>query len=128
MLAALHTLDPTAVGLESFGRSAWSSLYWGDIGASIWTGTQAHRANPGFGTTDEPLNRYARASGRDLGAVEFYAAVATIKMAVIIAGARVRVSETDPQRAQQLEDKTRLLTRTALKAACRVPPAIYGRP
>jgi hypothetical protein len=44
-------------------------------------------------------------------------------MAVIIAGARVRVSETDPRRAQQLEAKTRLLARTALEAACRLPPA-----
>ena len=39
-------------------------LYWGEIGESIWTGTQAHRANPGFGTVDDVLDRYASASGQ----------------------------------------------------------------
>ncbi len=92
-------------------------LYWGEIAESIWTGTQAHRSNPGFGTTDELLERYARASKRDLDDISFYVALATLKMAVIMAGARVRVAGTDPDRARQLEAKTRLLASIAREAA-----------
>lgn len=92
-------------------------LYWGAIAESIWTGTQAHRANPGFGTTDELLRRYASVSKRDIGTINFYVALATLKMAVIIAGARIRVAGTDPERARNLEAKTRLLASVALAEA-----------
>ncbi len=89
-------------------------LYWGEIGKSIWTGTQSHRANPGFGTTEDVVARYASTSGRDLTDLSFYVSLATFKMAVITAGARVRFAETDPERAKGLEAKIRVLASTAL--------------
>jgi aminoglycoside phosphotransferase (APT) family kinase protein len=92
------------------------ALYWGEIAESIWTGTQAHRANAGFGTTGEMLERYALSSGRDLTDIDFYVALATFKMAVIIAGARVRIQDADIERAAQLEGKVRHLAEVALVA------------
>ncbi|HTR68875.1 MAG TPA: phosphotransferase family protein [Mycobacteriales bacterium] len=92
------------------------ALYWGDIGASIWTGQQAHRANPGFGTSAAMLERYAAVSGRDLGGIDFHLALATFKMAVIVAGARARTVGVDPDRTRTLEDKTRMLASVALEA------------
>ncbi|MGF7238660.1 MAG: phosphotransferase family protein [Frankia sp.] len=95
-------------------------LYWGEIAESIWTGTQAHRSNPGFGTSEELLQRYASVSKRDLDDIGFYVALATLKMAVIMAGTRVRVADADPERARQLETKARLLASVALEAAERL--------
>jgi aminoglycoside phosphotransferase (APT) family kinase protein len=55
---------------------------------------QAHRANPGLGSANDVLDRYARSSGLDFDGIDFYLALATLKMAVIVAGARRR-SDSD---------------------------------
>jgi aminoglycoside phosphotransferase (APT) family kinase protein len=70
------------------------------------------------------LDRYARASGRDLAHVDWYVALATLKMAVIIAGARRRLGTADPERAEQAAAKARLIASMALEATDRLP----GRP
>jgi aminoglycoside phosphotransferase (APT) family kinase protein len=92
------------------------ALYWGDVAAPVWSTPLPQHARPGFGTTGELLERYARASGRDLSRIGFYIALATFKMAVITAGARARVLRGDPARAAALEEKSRLLATIALEA------------
>jgi aminoglycoside phosphotransferase (APT) family kinase protein len=62
------------------------------------------------------MERYAKGSGRDLTRIDFYIALATFKMTVIMAGARARVAAADPARAAALAEKTRLLAAIALQA------------
>ena len=97
-------------------------LYWGPTSKEIWTGVPAHRANPGFGTPDDVLRRYAATSGRDVEGIDFYITLATLKMAVIMAGARRRIGDTDPQRAAAAEDKTKRLAAIACEAAGQLRP------
>ncbi len=110
----LSTLgDPlTDVGMLAF--------YWGEVAESMMTVRQAHRANPGFGSTDDVLQRYARTSGLDLEDIDFYVALATLKMAVIAVGARRRMLESDPESARQTPDKTRWFAAAALEASSRL--------
>jgi len=92
------------------------ALYWGDLAAPVWSATLPQHSGPGFGTTSELLERYARGSGRDLSHMGFYIALATFKMAVITAGARARAVGSDPERAASLAGKSRLLAGIALQA------------
>jgi aminoglycoside phosphotransferase (APT) family kinase protein len=92
------------------------ALYWGDVAKPVWSTTLPQHASPGFGTTSDLLERYARASGRDLSRIDFYIALATFKMAVITAGARARAVGSDPARAADLAEKSRLLAAIALQA------------
>jgi len=98
------------------------ALYWGDVAAPIWSAKLPQHASPGFGTTGDLLERYARSSGRDLSRIDFYVALATFKMAVIIAGARARAAGQDPARAASLEEKSRLLAAIALEATAGLRP------
>jgi len=54
--------------------------------------TDAPRA-PGYLQVDEVLARYAGRSGRDLGAMDFYLALAYFKLAVILEGIHTRYTE-----------------------------------
>ena len=110
----LSTLgDPlTDVGMLAF--------YWGEVGEALMSVRQAHRANPGFGSMSDVIERYATSSGLDLGGIDFYVALATLKMAVIAAGSRRRIMETEPERASQLEHKVRWLASVALESAARL--------
>jgi aminoglycoside phosphotransferase (APT) family kinase protein len=45
---------------------------------------------PGFGTRDDIAERYARASGRDLGDLPWYVAFGSFKLAVVVAGVVAR--------------------------------------
>jgi aminoglycoside phosphotransferase (APT) family kinase protein len=98
------------------------ALYWGDVAAPVWSAKLPQHASPGFGTTDELLERYARSSGRDLSAIDFHIALATFKMSVITAGARARAADGDPVRAASLAEKTRLLAAIALDVTGRLRP------
>jgi aminoglycoside phosphotransferase (APT) family kinase protein len=98
------------------------ALYWGDVAAPIWSAKLPQHASPGFGTTGDLLERYARSSGRDLSRIDFYVALATFKMAIITAGARARAVGHDPARAASLADKSRLLAAIALEATGQLRP------
>ena len=47
-------------------------------------------AAPGYPRADEQLERYAAASGRDLGAMDFHLGLAHLKLAVILEGIHYR--------------------------------------
>jgi aminoglycoside phosphotransferase (APT) family kinase protein len=82
--------DPLAdVGLQF--------MYWPDRGAgeaptsAVTSG--AVLALPGFPTRTEAIGRYATKSGRDISNLDFYAALAFFKLAVILEGIHARYLE-----------------------------------
>jgi aminoglycoside phosphotransferase (APT) family kinase protein len=95
-------------------------LYWGPVTKATFAVVPANHGNDGFGTTTDVAERYAATSGRDLEHLDFYVALATVKMAVITAGGRRRVVDTDPDRARHLEGTTRALAAAALEATGRL--------
>ncbi len=95
------------------------AMYWGDVGEFLWRNRdhqQPHRANAGFPSTEELLERYAMTSGRDLSDIGFYVTLATYKLAVISEGSAARVVQADPSRLAQLDETVRTLARMALDA------------
>jgi aminoglycoside phosphotransferase (APT) family kinase protein len=93
------------------------AVYWGDAGDIMWRSRrpQAHRANPGFPDVDTLLDRYATASGTDLGRIDFYRALATYKLVVIAQGAVKRTAATDPIRAARTTETVSTLAAMALE-------------
>ena len=83
--------DPlTDVGLQV--------MYWpqrGEAAAPSGAGiaSQSVILLPGFPTRDEAMARYAEKSGRDLSSLDFYAALAFFKLAVILEGIHARFLE-----------------------------------
>jgi len=72
----------------------YTLVYWGEAGdrpGSRGPGAYAAvTAQPGFHTRAELVAEYSRASGRDVGNVEFYEVLALYKLAVISEGAYAR--------------------------------------
>jgi aminoglycoside phosphotransferase (APT) family kinase protein len=96
------------------------AMYWGEVGEMMWAKRehpQPHRANAGFPSVDDLLERYALTSGRDLSNIAFYRALATFKLAVITEGAHARIAGTEPERAPQVDASVRALASMALDAA-----------
>jgi aminoglycoside phosphotransferase (APT) family kinase protein len=96
------------------------SVYWAEVGAFLWRDRkdpQPHRANAGFPSVDRLLERYAAVSGRDLSRIDFYRALATFKLAVIVEGSHARTVRTEPARAPQVDATVRTLAQMALEAA-----------
>ena len=89
--------------------------YWGPVGDLIWQnqGERPQAANPGFLSSADLADRYARTSGLDMTELDFYVVLATFKLAVITAGVYARRLETDPDAA---EATGRLLTDLAVAA------------
>jgi aminoglycoside phosphotransferase (APT) family kinase protein len=101
------------------------AMYWTEVGQMMWAKRehpQPHRANAGFPSVDDLLERYARTSGRDLSGIAFYRALATFKLAVITEGAHARIAGTDPDRAPQVDATVRQLASMALDAARGLTP------
>jgi aminoglycoside phosphotransferase (APT) family kinase protein len=79
---------------------AWLLVSWAEAGDSASSGAAAAlptvTAQPGFASRRELKDTYARASGRDLAALEFYEVLAFYKLAVISEGiwARHRMGKT----------------------------------
>lgn len=96
------------------------AVYWGEVGEMMWATRehpQPHRANPGFPSVDALLERYAATSGRDLGHIDFYRALATFKLTCITEGAHARIAAIDPERAATVDRSVRALASRAFDAA-----------
>jgi aminoglycoside phosphotransferase (APT) family kinase protein len=97
------------------------AVYWSEVGELLWRNRpapQPHRLNPGFPPAEILLDRYATTSGRDLGHIDFYRALATFKLACIAEGAHARqVMSGDPGRAAAADAAVRSLASMALDAA-----------
>lgn len=64
--------------------------YWAEPGESSPLGSDAPTTAPGFPSRAEVVDRYAKASGRDLGELDFYLAFAYWKLACILQGVYAR--------------------------------------
>jgi aminoglycoside phosphotransferase (APT) family kinase protein len=65
-------------------------VYLSDAGAQVSRRSGTPRSNPGFLGTAELTEAYARASGRDLSALDFYVVLGFFKLAVIAEGITAR--------------------------------------
>jgi aminoglycoside phosphotransferase (APT) family kinase protein len=76
--------------------------FWGEAGELMWQNRrpQPHRLNPGFPTDADLVDRYALASAVQLDRLEFYRALATIKLAIICQGSLTRTSHDEEQAAR----------------------------
>jgi aminoglycoside phosphotransferase (APT) family kinase protein len=92
-LAAIFDWEMATLG-DPLADLGYTLVYWGEPGdapGARGPGRYAEvTAQPGFHTRAELVAEYARASGRDASAVEFYEVLALYKLAVISEGAYAR--------------------------------------
>ena len=101
----------------------YTLIYWGEEGdpaeyLAALTGA-AVTAQPGFFQRQELIETYARLSGRDVSAIEFYRVLAHYKLAVIVEGihARFLAGETVGEGFEGMGDRCELLVEAALAIA-----------
>ena len=101
----------------------YTLIYWGEEGdpaeyLAALTGA-AVTAQPGFFRREEIVETYARLSGRDVSAIEFYRVLAHYKLAVIVEGihARFLAGETVGEGFEGMGDRCELLVEAALAIA-----------
>jgi aminoglycoside phosphotransferase (APT) family kinase protein len=72
------------------------AVYWGERQGEAVLASQGVSDVPGFLSSDEVMERYAKQSGRDLDALDFYVVFAGYKLAIIVEGinARYRMGKT----------------------------------
>jgi len=75
--------------------------YWGGAGRLLFGSRGGHLpdANPGFPSSSELVDRYERTTGRDVEALAWFEVFATVKLAIIVAGAEARLRGQDAERA-----------------------------
>jgi aminoglycoside phosphotransferase (APT) family kinase protein len=75
--------------------------YWGGAGRLLFGSRGGHLpdANPGFPSSSELVARYERVTGRDADALGWFEVFATVKLAIIVAGAEARLRGQDAERA-----------------------------
>ena len=94
----------------------------GSVGAHMST-------DKGFPTRDEIVERYAKASGRDVSQLEFYEALAAYKLAIILEGihARYLMGKTVGDGFSGIGGMVEVMVKSALDAASRSSiPALRG--
>jgi aminoglycoside phosphotransferase (APT) family kinase protein len=104
-------------------------IYWarddtqtGNVGATI-------TSDAGFLTRDEVVERYARGSGRDVKELDFYEALASYKLAIILEGihARYLMGKTVGDGFEHIGALVEVMAQGALDAASRSSlPALRG--
>jgi aminoglycoside phosphotransferase (APT) family kinase protein len=90
--------------------------YWGEAGEIMWRhrSPQAHRGKPGYPPAGELASRYAAATGTDVADLDFYVALATIKLAVISEGAARRLGTASAEQANRTRETADALAALAL--------------
>lgn len=107
--------------------------YWGQVGDSeeylAARAASAVTAQPGFHTRQELIEMYARLSGRDVSAIEWYEIFAAYKLAVIVEGihARYLKGETVGEGFEGMGKRAEMLVEEALAMADRATdPRLRG--
>ena len=99
-------------------------VYWAQPGDQLTALMQPPTLAGGFQTREELTQRYAERSGRDLGALDFYVALASWKLAIILEGVYSRYAaggygETD-EAFQEFADSVERLAEAAAEAEARL--------
>ena len=110
----------------------YTLIYWVEPGEQAAGGVEATAvsAQPGFFTRAELVEAYAKASGRDLGAIDFYQVLALTKLAVISEGIfkRFQLGKTVGPGFEGMRRAALPLARRALEIADAAPDArLRGR-
>jgi aminoglycoside phosphotransferase (APT) family kinase protein len=93
---AIYDWEMATLG-DPLADLGYTLIYWAEPGEAVDARfLSALTAEPGFATRGELVEAYARASGRDVSAVDFYQVLALYKLAVISEGiyARHRMGKT----------------------------------
>jgi aminoglycoside phosphotransferase (APT) family kinase protein len=96
-VAAIFDWEMATLG-DPLADLGYTLIYWTEVGDAT-SGTSfgaSLTAQPGFATRAELVDAYARATGRDVAAVDFYQVLALYKLAVISEGiyARFQMGKT----------------------------------
>jgi aminoglycoside phosphotransferase (APT) family kinase protein len=104
-------------------------LYWARDEAQVGVVGATTSADKGFLSRDAIVERYATASGRDLSELEFYEALASYKLAIILEGihARYLMGKTVGEGFEHIGSMVEAMVQGALDAASRSSiPALRG--
>ncbi|HLG00938.1 MAG TPA: phosphotransferase family protein, partial [Acidimicrobiia bacterium] len=94
-------------------------VYWGGPGGEVLPQTAALAGHTGFFSADEVVEEYAKASGRDVGHLDFHVVLAYYKLAIILEGihARYLKGKTVGEGFDRLGGQVRFLAQAALDVA-----------
>ena len=97
----------------------YTLIYWTQAGEGSEVEATAVTAGPGFYTRDELVAAYAKASGRDVSAIDFYQVLALTKLAVISEGIykRFTLGKTVGEGFAGMRRATATLAQRALRIA-----------
>jgi aminoglycoside phosphotransferase (APT) family kinase protein len=107
----------------------YTLIYWMEAGENSEVEASAVTTRPGFFTRDEIVAGYAKASGRDVSAIDFYQVLALTKLAVISEGIykRFTLGKTVGEGFERLRRATAPLAERALAIADRADdPRLRG--
>jgi aminoglycoside phosphotransferase (APT) family kinase protein len=119
-IAAIFDWEMATIG-DPLADLGYTLIYWTEAGEQAAGGVEATAvsARPGFFTRAELVEAYAKASGRDLSAIDFYQVLALTKLAVISEGIykRFTLGKTVGPGFEGLKRATEPLARRALEIA-----------
>jgi aminoglycoside phosphotransferase (APT) family kinase protein len=119
-IAAIFDWEMATLG-DPLADLGYTLIYWTEAGEQAAGGVEATAvtARPGFFTRAELIEAYAKASGRDLSAIDFYQVLALTKLAVISEGIykRFTLGKTVGADFEGLKRMTEPLARRALEIA-----------
>jgi len=117
-IVAIFDWEMATLG-DPLAELGYTLIYWTQPGEPDTVGSGGATARPGFPTRDELVERYARASGRPVGAVDFYRVLALTKLAVISEGIykRWQLGKTVGRDFASVDRRAPLLARAALAIA-----------
>jgi len=128
-VVAVYDWEMATLG-DPLADLGYTLIYWAEPGDATGGGLLSGlTAQPGFATRSELVEAYARGSGRDVSAIDFYQVLALTKLAVISEGiyARHRMGKTVGTGLAGLQRATAALAERALAIAERASDARLRR-
>ena len=120
-LVAILDWEMSTLG-DPLADLGWMTSFWlesSDAEEDLFARTSRVTQLPGFKSRSELIDRYAQATGRDIGALSWYQVLAIWKLAILLEGSYARhlAGMTDDPFFAHLEDGVPGLARRALQVA-----------